>query len=332
MDDGVGMTAWLERGHRIAGSGRTDDLLSALNCYDRARELYPAAAATRKLRHQLGLAWMNRGNLLQQLRRPGDLDAALAAYDAAVEAMASVGEDAAVANAIGAALVNRAQVHQQWGDETAAARDLAGALEWLQPLLGPEADIAPARNAAGAAVGLVQHHLAAGRASEAIALAGDARGWVEAHAADDIIASTLALELARLELIARESDLTHESLGAFTDTVETALTLAARWLPHGHPTANELAARLFQLGAFTYARSQPHFLLEFLREALDPAAGSASFAGQAEFHRISAEAISLVERELARPRVLMIDDERSHHLAALRHAFSAPRPWLHGSK
>lgn len=325
--------AWLECGHRLAAGDTPADLLAALECYDRARAACVAEPDTPagSLR-ELGLAWMNRANLLAQLGRPGDLESALNAYDAALAAFASIAAEPGVVVHLGAVWLNRGHVHLQRGENAVAVRNFRQAVELLR-LPADAGDLAAARNAAGAALNLARI-LATSPSQEAtddaaiIALIDEARAWLAPFATTDRIAATLMLEAARVDLIVQERTLTLDSLGDFTDTVEAALSLAIAWRPRRHPTANQLAATLFELGAAAYAQCQPQFLLEFLRDHLDPATGPAPFSRTPAFHVIAATAIERLRADLARPRVLNVDDDAAHQLAALQRELDAPHRWL----
>lgn len=328
---GVPATAaqWLGRGHHCAASGHPDDLRIALDCYDRARDCIGGRATDPEQLRLLGLAWMNRGNMLQSLRRPGDLAAALDAYDASLAAFASLAAHPGIANHVAAAELNRGQTHRRLGNLPAAHADFTRAVHRLEPLLaaGPP-DLAPARNAAGATAALAELELAAGAAAAVLSLTPRARDWLAPFAARDLIAATLALDLARLELTARTVNLDHTGLADFTDLLEATLALAVNWRGDRHPTATALAAALFELGATAYADHQPQFLLEFLRDALDPTTGPAPFAGDTTFHAIAAASLRRLRADLARPRALSADDARAHHLLALARSLAAPTPWL----
>ncbi len=320
---------WLERGHRCAAGGTAEDLREALACYDRARASITGNTADPAALHLLGLAWMNRGNILQQSPAAADLTAAINAYDAALAAFASILARSGVANSAATARLNRGYAQQRAGNTAAALTDFNHAWHELDALAAAGDPAAP-RNAAGAAINLAHLRLAADApAAEILPLLADARRHLGELPATDAIAATLCLEAARLELLARLPDLANDTLAAFTDLIESALGLAADWHHRDHPTADELAAQLFRLGATAYARLQPHFLLEFLRDALDPATGPAPFAALPRFHRIAAESLAALRADAARPRLLRADDPAAAAWAALARDLAQPQPWLH---
>ncbi len=324
---------WLQRGHDSAARGRPEDLLIALDYYDRARAALPPAPSDPTALHPLALAWLNRGNVLQQLG-PAHFGAAHTAYDAAGAALASLPLTAERRLNHGALHTNRGRLHLRANELPAARAAFTRALEILRPAFDDPAYGATARrNAAGAALNLAQTHFTtdddlAAHGSTITSLLGEANTWLAPLVPTDPVAATLALEAARLELILTEHHLTAETFGEFTDRLEAALALALTWLHRDHPTAADLAASLFRLGAFAYARHQPHFLLEFLRDALDPATGPAPFAAQPRFHAIAAEALAWIRADLDRPRALDADDPRAHALAALARELEPTPPWL----
>ena len=319
---------WLERGHHCAAGGHHDDLLRALACYDHARGLSTSAAGDAFDQRHLGLAWMNRGNILQQLGHPIEVEAALNAYDVALATFRSIATRPGIANTVATVHLNRGRAHQRRGDHPAAIADYRRALDELSPLVAGR-DVVATRNAAGAAINLAQLLLAVEHDPVAARpLLARARDWLAPTTTADPVAATLALEAMRLELVVREPDLTRETFGDFTDTLETALDLAATWIHRDHPTAEALGASLFQLGATAYAQNQPHFLVEFLRDSLDPLHGPAPFASSPEFHRIATDHLRQLRAELRRPRLLSADDEASHNIAHLLRELDQPMPWL----
>ncbi|WP_221030737.1 hypothetical protein [Actomonas aquatica] len=325
--------AWLQRGHHCAASGRSDDLRLALDCYDRARELAgPDLSDTATLRW-LALSWLNRGNVLQQLG-PANFPAAHSAYDAASAALSTLELTSMIRLHQGALWTNRGRLLLREDHLPAARHAFQRAIDQLTPAFtdATHGDTAR-RNAAGAALNLVLTHLGNDdhlreHHAELAPLVARLQDWLAPLAATDPIAAGLVLEATRLDLLLREAVLKADDLAAFTDTLETGLALTARWIARDHPTAAELGATLFRLGAITYGRHQPHFLLEFLRESLDPTAGAAPFRDEAAFREIAAEAVAAVRADLDRPRALDADDPAAHALAALRHNFSVPLPWL----
>ncbi len=325
--------AWLQLGHHAAASGRVEDLRIALDCYDRAREAVPGDLSDPDNLQALALTWLNRGNVLQQLG-PAHFGAAHTAYDAASAALASLELTAERRLNHSALHTNRGRLYLR-ENRNADARDaFQRVLVVLRPAFDDPTHGATARRqAAGAAINLAQTYFSATTLPERdttllTELLDEIRTWLQPIATTDAVAGTLALEAARLELVLREHLLDAETFPTFTDRLEEALVLAATWLDRDHPTARELAPALFRLGAFAYARHQPHFLLEFLQEALDPSLGPAPFADRRAFHQIAADALTFLRIDLERPRVLAADAPAAHAVAALHHELSVPLPWL----
>lgn len=319
---------WLALGHQYAAQPNRSALESALACFDRARALALSDRNSPPDWREVGLAWMNRGNVLQQLSGDLNLVAALSAYDAALTAFAAVTHEPSMVGTIAATHLNRSRVLQAHGEFSAAQRGYESVLQLLSntPFLD---EINVAYTAAGAAINLGQIRIHQKDVSaELITQLATARSWIEPDSHDEVIAATLTLESARLELIARFESLSADSLGPFTDLIESALGLAASWQDRAHPTARESAQILFRLGAKAYAQFQPQFFIDFLRDYLDPSVGSAPFADDPAIRQIAAVERDELMARLALPRVLQLDDFASHQIAALHHELTASRSWL----
>ena len=77
------------------------------------------------------------------------------------------------------------------------------------------------------------------------------------------------------------------------EVAEEGLDLARRFLASGGSSekVGALITELFRSGADAYLREQPHFLVEFLLEFLDPAQESAFLASHVTCHEIAVEAL-----------------------------------------
>ncbi len=320
---------WIECGHHFAASTRIEDLSRALLCYDRARTVCDPSESNPAPLRDLGLAWMNRGNILQQPGPHYDCVAALNAYDQALVVFFAIPDATPdLINTIATVYLNRGRAHQRLLSIAEASKDYRKARETLRPLVA-SGDFAAIRNFAGATVNFGQIQLdSAAPDAELTDTFLSTRAALTPFTDSDAVAATLALELSRLELVLRERTLTRDSLGDFTDTLEVALALAASWAPRSHPTALDAATQLFRLGATAYAECQPQFLLEFLREALDPASGTAPFASFPTFHTVAADALDSLRLELNRTRVFDAEIETSHRLAAIIQDLNQPTAWL----
>ncbi len=223
--------SWMNRAQVLGQLGGAVRLDSALSAYDRALALLrdlPRGGDPR-FRERLALAYLNRGTMLVQRARAGDLPEALRSFDSAIGgAEAEVSEGPPSTRLIAAsARANRADLRARLGARTSARTD---AVRAMAAVAGQErADPAAAR------VGL------------------KARLALCACAAPD-------LACARAE----RTDLTWVPLFEALEAGEDGIALSARWA--GDPTLAVLRLELIRFCAQVYARFQPQFLVEFLRE------------------------------------------------------------------
>ena len=78
-----------------------------------------------------------------------------------------------------------------------------------------------------------------------------------------------------------------------TDLADEGLGLVRAWERRGVDRFRNLAADLFRFGARVYAYYQPHFLLEFFNEQLDPRQSTQSYVQSREMQDAARE-IALV--------------------------------------
>jgi tetratricopeptide (TPR) repeat protein len=79
-----------------------------------------------------------------------------------------------------------------------------------------------------------------------------------------------------------------------TDLADDGLDLVSQWERRGIDTFRALASDLFRFGGMVYARYQPHFLNEFLRERLDPQRSADSYVQSPEMQDVAQEIVRLL--------------------------------------
>jgi hypothetical protein len=81
-----------------------------------------------------------------------------------------------------------------------------------------------------------------------------------------------------------------------TDLADEALALVQHWEQRGVPRFRALAHDFFRFGAHVYARYQPHFLQEFIRDHLNPAHASPDYLNSPEMQAAAQDVSTLLTR------------------------------------
>ena len=224
--------------------------------------------------------WMNVGHALLLRGDATALEGALDAYREAVALLCHgpTDTDAAWANSLGAALLNHAQLLVQVRGASAAdaaLRDLDAAEAVLAShLAGGHAWVR--RNLAGVRINRATLRLCAGQPEAARADAEAALSLVAAGEREDPNDAELSLKARRaacsalgLLLPGFAASQQDEVARRASDLVDEAVALVAYWKARRVDRLSAVALRLIRFGAELYRRHQPHFLVEFLREAAD---------------------------------------------------------------
>lgn len=307
----------LQRGQSLENEGRLDEALAA---YDQALALVRVAgnAADDNTRRALGIAWMNRGNVLQRHGTAPSLADALAAYDEAIAAFRQLPLDAdpLFRNHLGAAWLNRGHAQLVASDNPAAAESFTSAVRELSQL-PLERDPYFRLNLAGAHTNLAHALLSAREHNQLSAADTPTRAADAARAAVRLLAEVertheafagLALRARRALVIALYAQLTaaearrepvKELAAEATDAIDDGLALARDLEQHGLSHHRPLAQRLFRMGAQLYGTHQPHFLAEFVLEALSTPA----FAADPDFRAAASDALAQTLSALQRAPV-----------------------------
>ncbi|MFO1487071.1 MAG: hypothetical protein U1F65_01200 [Verrucomicrobiota bacterium] len=238
------IAGWLNRADALTRLGSADNLNEALGCFDEAlaqlREL--PMNESHLFVKRLAIAWLNRG--LTFMKR-GDGGSLRQSVDCFAEAVA------AAKNYLGLC--------------PEEARPLLAAA-WLNRgivllRLGP-AQAEPARTAARQALSVIS---AVERDDEATAEVGFKARHVLCQALAILITGSDSVP-ARLELLAEA-----------TDAVDEGMALGRHWETRGQRRFRPEVAGLFHFGCRAFQAHQPHFLVEFLLENLDPAESEGAF-------------------------------------------------------
>jgi tetratricopeptide (TPR) repeat protein len=236
---------WLNRGEALMLQGDAASAVEAIEACDQAIALLrdlPLNADPRYPR-RLAIAHQNRG-LALLAEDPSQLPSAIDAFTAAI----------AVLESEPGSLVADGRYLQ-----AAVYLNLANARAWEQTF---DADLL-ARDAAVHAMLLV-----------ASAEAHDAAAAEVGLKARHVRCRTVSRQMTRAsvrDLLAKED--VHQA----TDLVDEGLALAHAWERRGVDQFRALALELFQFGAVVYGRYQPHFLIEFVLENLDPSRASQGY-------------------------------------------------------
>jgi tetratricopeptide (TPR) repeat protein len=254
-------------------------------------------------------AWKARGQAREAEGTAASLAEALRCYD---EALALLRADPAALAAVrlehGIVWMNRGNALQKIGTPAKLAEAVRAYDEAIAILPVGDGDVA--QNALGAA------WLNRGRALQSLGGAG--------HLAEALRSQERAVALLRpldqggdcyFQLNLAGACLNLATLLAArgrlveaADAIDEGLLVARRKGP-GAAALRPVVARLFHLGAQLCAVNQPQFLVEFVRENLDPADDASLAAAR--------EALGRARARLGRPRVLQVDDPAAHRQLAV---------------
>jgi len=286
----------------------------ALVCFDRALDLRRRLPIDEVPRFRYGLAacWLNRGDALVRLGDRDRLDAALESYDEGIRVLRGLrlGDDARFPRRLAMAHQNRGLALllreasargaiAAFGDAIAVLEsDHASSIDDRQYLLAATwVNLANAHAAAALATAPSADGESPARdaALRAIALVADLESSDAAAAEVGLHARHVLCRIAahRLSQSAVAPESMPDDVHAATDAVDDGLELVQRWEQQGVDRFRHLAYDLFRFGARVYARYQPQFLEEFVRENMDPARSSVSYVESREMRAAAEEAMRL---------------------------------------
>ncbi|MFC7338328.1 hypothetical protein ACFQY0_14135 [Haloferula chungangensis] len=211
----------------------------------------------------LSAGWINRGDVLA---RDGRFSEAVTSYDEGIAVLGRLEESRAVKCRLAVAWGNRGLALEAMGQSDEARQSFG------RGVVDEPEDDAQRLHSAVARVHLSRvvedRKLAISEAEQALDL-------VRELESQDVLAAETGLKARHqlcgrlceeLEAGVREGDW----IARVTDRVEEALVLERFWERRGVKSLRSVAADLFRLGLRVYRVCQPHFLAEFVLDAMDP--------------------------------------------------------------
>jgi tetratricopeptide (TPR) repeat protein len=273
----------MHRGIALVEGGSPDALNEAIRCFDEAIDLRKRLPLAENAGFRYGLAagWINRADALTRLGGASNLEEAVASYTTAIDLLKEppADDDGSYARRLAIAWMNRGVALEQQKSEPALAEAILSYKESIRLLSGPEdAGLV----LASAWINLANASLRSGGGT----LAGEACGAAE-HAlallaeieSETLVGAEAALK-ARYILCqaitvllgenSHDGSIDLDLVTKLTDGVEGALRLVRGLEKAGATPFRPLAAEFFHLGALAYEKYQPHFLVEYLFDHLEP--------------------------------------------------------------
>jgi len=300
----------MKQGLQLMQEGRSETLLEALSCFDRARDLRSGLPIDNVPVYRYGLAacWLNRAEALLHLRDITRLPEAVDACEQGIALLEALnpGEDPRFPRRLAMGHHNRGLallIQGGTSEAIAAFRHAVAVLDdersagipdrrYLQAAIGVNMAQAlmasgndswtDARNAALRSIELLED--AEAENAEAAAVGLQAR---------HVICRALA---ARLDP-SSGTPVSADDLHMATDAADDALNLAREWEQRGVTMFRALACDLFRFGARVYAVYQPHFLQEFVADNMDPSRSSPEYVDSPEMRAAAHEALALEHNE-----------------------------------
>jgi len=275
---------FMKQGIRLLAAGESHATIEALALFDRALELRRRLPVETVPRFAYGLAacWLNRAEVLMQLE-DADVDCtslAICAYDEAIRLLRKLPlhEDVRFPKRLAIAYQNRGLVLQAGHSNLAGARaafleaiavlddDCSVLISDRQYLLG--AIWLNVANACASVSDVESTAIAQDAARRALALVADleAREPTAAEVglkARHVLCQTLAPVLSHAIM---NGEVTPDDVHDATDAADEGLGLVRRWEQKGVVRFRDIASDLFAFGTRVYARFQPQFLDEFVRD------------------------------------------------------------------
>ncbi len=291
---------FIRQGQEHEAQNTSAALNEAIASYDRALAILQSLPLEthQQARRDCGGAWMNRGNALLKHSTPDSLGAAVAAYDQAIALFAAlpIADHPTWGNTLGAAWMNRGNALLRQGADAlpAAVQSYRRAIAVLEPL-ATSGERWLRLNLAASWMNLANALLLPAPADPQAArtAARHALSLVAPAETADPVAADIGLKARRALgeaigrlIVAPETDFAGaDQLADETgEVVDSGLSLARHWETQGLRHYREIATRLYHLGAHLYLAHQPHFLIEFLLEHLDPERQPGAQADDAGLH------------------------------------------------
>jgi hypothetical protein len=302
----------MKRGIGLMGEGGPVAIAEALHCFDRARALRSRLPVETipLLRYGLAACWLNRAEALVRLEDPTQIAAALHALDQGILLLRELplGDDPRFPRRLSIAHQNRGLALHAQGP-SGAAEAIVAFTEAIAVLEHESAvDVADRQHAlstiwlnlavVAASAGTDESESMARQAARrAVALVADSE-TDNADAAEvglrarHVLCQTLA---ARLSRTIAGGQTPPEDVHDATDAADEALELVRWWERKGVARFRDLAYDLFRFGARVYARYQPQFLEDFIRDNMDPERSSPDYVGSAEMRAAALDVAGLTD-------------------------------------
>ncbi len=277
----------------------------AISCFDSALEIRRQLPVDQVpvFRYGLAACWLNRADALIRLPPPAPIDDALLAYDEGILLLRDLplDEDPRFARRLAIAYQNRGLVLLAGtGARTAAIESLNAAVAVLE---NPVAEaIADRRYMLGAVSVNLARALASDPETAAAQQTIDAARQAMALVADlestDVPAAEVGLTArhvlcqamaTRLSAVSVDRSAMPAEVHEATDAADEGVSLTRQWEQRGVDRFRPIAYDLFRFGARVYAIYQPHFLVEFVRENMDPTQSSEDYVNSPEMQAAVAE-------------------------------------------
>jgi tetratricopeptide (TPR) repeat protein len=275
---------FMKRGIRLLAAGESNATIEALALFDRALDLRRRLPFETVPRFGYGLAacWLNRAEALMQLQG-ADVDRtslAIRAYDEAIRLLRKLPlhEDVRFPRRLAIAYQNRGLVLHVGHSNLAGAR--AAFLEAIAVLNDDCSVLIPDRqyllgaiwlnvaNACASVSDVESTAIAQNAARRALALVADLEAREPSAAevglkARHVLCQTLVPVLSHAIM---NGEVMPDDVHDATDAADEGLGLVRQWERAGIVRFRDIANDLFAFGTRVYARFQPHFLDEFVRD------------------------------------------------------------------
>lgn len=282
------IAGWLNRGDALTRLGGAPNLAEALRSYDEALRLLRDLPldVDPLFRRRLAIAWQNRGLTLQAQGGAPACAEALRSFDEAISVL-----DDTRAHSIADRELLLATIWMNRGNVLLQATPTDAAIQAQE-----------AARQAGALVANTENH--------------DVTAAEIGFKARHILCQAIAHLLARPGLTASASS---ELLDEASDAVDAGMGLARQWEARGEHRFRPLAGELFRFGSRVYQTHQPHFLVEFLLENLDPEQSPGAIPASRVMHAAAVEALWRALRNMQREGFKQLNAQQfDQMLASLR--------------
>jgi len=309
--------AWVNLGCALQAGPSRESLEEALNAFDRAVDLLGKLPfdSNSRFRHNLAAAWMNRADAFAQIDSTTSRANALRSYGRAIEIAGELplDEKPSFRVLLASCWLNMGNLHQRLLDFSNAVRAYDGALAALGKLPRSGHRLA-CHHAATAWTNRGEAFLSAKLhegAEHAVESARTALAQFEGRNLDGPVEAKLGLRALRVmargleSLIRSGAARKAEEIARVTDVAERGLDLAFCCRKRDPQFFDPFIVWFFSFGSRIYGKYQPHFLAEFLDEALDRWDSDGGSKVASELRAIARQAAAAALAGLGRNRLLV---------------------------